>query len=96
MIPSLYPSFRTGIHWTVRDIRGQVSREIHPESGSPRQSSGVGNLRVVRMEDHGLCCAEVAPLLCPLDTLIEIISIAQQARPNVIGQIEDLRAQLIA
>ena len=43
MIPSLYPSFRTGIHWTVGDIRGQVSRAIHTESGSARQSSEVGN-----------------------------------------------------
>src|ERR1041384_1395823 len=30
------------------------------------------------------------------DALIAIISIAQQARPNVIGQMEFLRAQLIA
>src|ERR1035441_9010084 len=30
------------------------------------------------------------------DALMDIISIAQQARPNVIGQMDDLRAQLTA
>src|SRR5579863_9345547 len=30
------------------------------------------------------------------DALIDIISMAQQAKPNVIGQIEDLRAQFTA
>ena len=40
-IPSLYPSFRTGIHWTVEDVRGQVGLGVNP--GVREQSADGGS-----------------------------------------------------